>query len=127
MRGAALLEGVFRMSRLLATTAFIGLAMIVSAEGRCAGPDDQTVGVAATVVTHHKGKFGGKSVRYDALVEPIVVNDSSGKPGARLVSVSYVATNSKVADRPVLFIFNGGPIVASAALHMGALGPKRVA
>lgn len=115
------------MSRLLATTAFIGLAMIVSAEGLCAGPDDQTVGVAATVVTHHKGKFGGKSVRYDALVEPIVVNDSSGKPGARLVSVSYVATNSKVADRPVLFIFNGGPIVASAALHMGALGPKRVA
>src|SRR5690606_9880841 len=30
-------------------------------------------------------------------------------------------------ERPVLFVFNGGPISPSAYLHMGMLGPKRVA
>ncbi len=30
------------------------------------------------------------------------------------------------ASRPVIFLFNGGPITASAWLHMGAFGPKRI-
>jgi carboxypeptidase C (cathepsin A) len=30
-------------------------------------------------------------------------------------------------DRPVTFVFNGGPGAASAYLHMGAVGPQRVA
>ena len=29
-------------------------------------------------------------------------------------------------DRPVTFVFNGGPGAASAYLHVGALGPRRV-
>ena len=108
------------MSIFLATTALIGLVLSPA-------PDDQRVGVAATLITHHKGTFNGKSVKYDAFVEPIIVNDSSGKPGARLVTISYVAKQSKAVDRPVLFVFNGGPITSSSTLHMGALGPKRVA
>jgi hypothetical protein len=31
------------------------------------------------------------------------------------------------ATRPVLFAFNGGPIVASAYVHVGGLGPRRAA
>ena len=31
------------------------------------------------------------------------------------------------ADRPVTFVFNGGPGASSAYLHMGAVGPQRVA
>ena len=30
-------------------------------------------------------------------------------------------------DRPVTFVFNGGPGASSAFLHMGAVGPARVA
>jgi carboxypeptidase C (cathepsin A) len=82
--------------------------------------------VDAAEVTHHKGKFAGQSIKYDAVVEPIIVNDSSGKPGARLVTISYVAKTA-TPDRPVIFVFNGGPITSSSTLHMGALGPKRVA
>ena len=39
--------------------------------------------------------------------------------------MSYVAQRAQ--DRPVTFVFNGGPGSSSAYLHMGAAGPSRVA
>jgi carboxypeptidase C (cathepsin A) len=46
------------------------------------------------------------------------------KPSAELFSVSYVASGD--AQRPVTFVFNGGPGASSAYLHMGAVGPRRL-
>ena len=48
------------------------------------------------------------------------------KPAAEIFSVSYVAAGAD-ADRPVTFVFNGGPGASSAFLHLGAVGPQRVA
>ncbi|ANY06956.1 S10 family peptidase [Pseudonocardia sp. HH130630-07] len=51
------------------------------------------------------------------------------KPTAEIFSVSYVAqgaTGTGPADRPVTFVFNGGPGASSAYLHVGAAGPERV-
>lgn len=47
------------------------------------------------------------------------------KPTAEIFSTSYVASPAD-SDRPVTFVFNGGPGAASAFLHMGAVGPQRV-
>ncbi len=47
------------------------------------------------------------------------------KPSAEIFSVSYVADSADL-DRPVTFVFNGGPGASSAYLHMGAVGPQRV-
>ena len=47
------------------------------------------------------------------------------KPAAEIFSVAYVATGER--DRPVTFVFNGGPGASSAYLHLGAVGPRRVA
>ncbi len=56
------------------------------------------------------------------------MNDATGRPGARVVGISYIADGvTDPASRPVLFAFNGGPISPSNVLHMGMLGPKRVA
>jgi carboxypeptidase C (cathepsin A) len=44
-----------------------------------------------------------------------------------MVSTAYVRANVDPGARPVLFLFNGGPSVASSILHMFALGPKRIA
>jgi carboxypeptidase C (cathepsin A) len=86
------------------------------------------VKLPAPVVTQHEGTFNGKRVTYDAAAEPITVADANGKPAARLVVFSYVARNvPDAAARPVVFAFNGGPIGPSAVLHMGAIGPRRVA
>ena len=48
------------------------------------------------------------------------------KPVAHLFHTAYLA-QSQQEDRPLTFVFNGGPGAASAYLHMGALGPQRVA
>lgn len=64
------------------------------------------------------------SIDYTASANWIVLRKKE-KPSAEIFSVSYVAENR--ADRPVTFVFNGGPGASSAYLHMGAVGPLRVA
>jgi hypothetical protein len=53
------------------------------------------------------------------------------KPGAEIFHVysrKLDAARGDAADpaRPVTFVFNGGPGAASAYLHVGALGPRRI-
>lgn len=48
------------------------------------------------------------------------------KPVAHLFHTAYLA-EPRDGARPLTFVFNGGPGAASAYLHMGALGPRRVA
>lgn len=48
------------------------------------------------------------------------------KPVAELFHVAYTIADQNPAQRPITFVFNGGPGAASAYLHMGALGPRRV-
>jgi carboxypeptidase C (cathepsin A) len=82
----------------------------------------------APIEAPHHGVFNGQQVDYRSVVEPIAVTDASGGPGATVVGIAYLASGKHVpADRPVLFAFNGGPIAPSDVLHMGMLGPKRVA
>lgn len=46
------------------------------------------------------------------------------KPAAEVFSVSYVAEGDD--ERPVTFVFNGGPGASSAYLHVGTVGPRIV-
>ena len=41
--------------------------------------------------------------------------------------VAYLAEQKEKHPRPLTFVFNGGPGAASAYLHLGGLGPRRVA
>ncbi len=67
---------------------------------------------------------GAKPIDYTATANWLVLRKKE-KPAAEIFSVSYVA-DGVGADRPVTFVFNGGPGASSAFLHMGAIGPKRV-
>ncbi|MGH2858591.1 MAG: S10 family peptidase [Solirubrobacteraceae bacterium] len=69
---------------------------------------------------------GGRSLDYTASGEWVVLRKKE-KPAAEIFSVSYVARDKDDGDRPVTFVFNGGPGASSAYLHMGAVGPSRVA
>jgi carboxypeptidase C (cathepsin A) len=64
-------------------------------------------------------------IEYTATAKWLVLRKKE-KPSADLFSVSYVAETAD-AGRPVTFVFNGGPGASSAYLHMGAVGPTRVA
>jgi carboxypeptidase C (cathepsin A) len=66
-----------------------------------------------------------RTIDYTATGKWIVLRKKD-KPSAEIFSVSYVA-DGNAADRPVTFVFNGGPGASSAYLHLGAVGPQRVA
>jgi carboxypeptidase C (cathepsin A) len=68
---------------------------------------------------------GGEQVDYTATAGWTVLRKKE-KPSAEIFSVAYVVRDS-VVERPVTFIFNGGPGASSAYLHLGLAGPKRVA
>jgi carboxypeptidase C (cathepsin A) len=85
-------------------------------------------GIDWPVVTRHTGVFNGQRVAYTATVAPLEVSDADGGPAARIVSTAYLADDvPDPVTRPVMFVWNGGPISPSVYLHMGAFGPKRVA
>ncbi|WP_220272493.1 S10 family peptidase [Alteromonas aestuariivivens] len=76
-------------------------------------------------VTSHTGKFGGRKLDYSAEVSNMLLKDSEGGVYASVVTTAYLA-KEKQANRPVTFVFNGGPGSSSVWLHMGMVGPKRV-
>jgi len=77
-------------------------------------------------VTSHSGRFGGVAVDYVATTGETYLTDKDDKPTAAIFSTSYVKAGKPDPNRPVTFLFNGGPGSGSVWLHMGAFGPKRV-
>lgn len=77
-------------------------------------------------VTRHEGVFGGQKLRYTATVAEVFLNGADGRPAAAATTIAYVRDGVKDrAQRPVMFLFNGGPGASSSPLHMSALGPYR--
>jgi carboxypeptidase C (cathepsin A) len=58
-------------------------------------------------------------------VLPPPLSENFGEPQAAVFTTAY-ALKDAPAQRPVCFVFNGGPGSSSVWLHLGALGPKRV-
>ena len=85
-------------------------------------PDHEPPGGAETSASWGRGR---SAIRYTATAKWTVLRKKE-KPAAEIFSVSYVAGDGD-QDRPVTFVFNGGPGASSAYLHMGAVGPRRVA
>jgi carboxypeptidase C (cathepsin A) len=77
-------------------------------------------------VTHHKIQIGSETLSYTAEAGEIVLPDSEGSPKASIWSVSYVKEGADRANRPIIFLFNGGPGSSAVWLHLGAFGPKRL-
>jgi carboxypeptidase C (cathepsin A) len=77
-------------------------------------------------VTRHSGTFNGVRVNYTATAGETFLPGPDGKPRAAIFSTSYVRDGAD-PNRPVTFLFNGGPGSGSVWLHMGAFGPVRVA
>ena len=48
------------------------------------------------------------------------------KAVAHIFHTAYFLQKTDSVSRPITFVFNGGPGAASAYLHMGAVGPRRV-
>ncbi|TMO41750.1 MULTISPECIES: serine carboxypeptidase [unclassified Pseudoalteromonas] len=80
---------------------------------------------ATKFVTQHKGTFNGKKLKYKAVAGETYLLNKNEEPTAAIFSFDYLAADDN-KNRPVTFIWNGGPGSSSNWLHMGAYGPKRV-
>jgi len=78
----------------------------------------------ARVATHHTMMLGERRLDYEAVAETLPVTDAKGNTTASIFTVSYLTDAENGRDRPVSFVFNGGPGAASVFLHLGALGPQ---
>lgn len=79
------------------------------------------------IVTAHELKLGGEALTYSATVGKMPLKDEKDKIVAQIFYTAYTLdSDADPTDRPLIFVFNGGPGSASIWLHMGALGPKRV-
>lgn len=82
---------------------------------------------AQVFTSDHSLRLGSKTVKYKTVAGETYLRNEKDEPTAAVFSVSYVDTStSDATQRPVTFVFNGGPGSASLWLHMGAFGPKQV-
>ncbi len=79
-----------------------------------------------SAVTHHRITINGTTIAYTATAGTLIVKDEKGQPEASIFYVAYTKDGASSNDRPVTFLYNGGPGCASSPLHMLALGPRRV-
>jgi carboxypeptidase C (cathepsin A) len=87
-------------------------------------------------VSRHRARIGGKSLAYTVTCGTMVLKEEAEKEGksegerarATVFFVAYALDGVRdPAKRPVTFSFNGGPGSSSVWLHLGVLGPRRVA
>jgi carboxypeptidase C (cathepsin A) len=78
-------------------------------------------------VTDHSIRIGGQTISYKATAATILLKDEKGEPNASIFYMAYARSDVKdSSQRPLAFLYNGGPGSSSVWLHMGAFGPKRV-
>lgn len=79
-------------------------------------------------VTRHQTTIDGKLIPYTATVGEITILKADETPGASMFFVSYTRDDIRnKSTRPIMFCFNGGPGSSTVWLHLGGIGPKKVA
>ena len=86
------------------------------------------------VVSHHTLRTTAGEITYTARTGRIVLREEEVKDDefkgwkarAELSVTAYTLDDADVTERPISFVFNGGPGSASVWLHLGLLGPRRV-
>ena len=76
--------------------------------------------------THHQTVISGRPLAYTATAGTLTIRDDEGKPTLSMFYVAYTAGDGHDPNRPITFMYNGGPGSSSMWLHMGSLGPVRV-
>ncbi|WP_338447150.1 peptidase S10 [Pelagerythrobacter marensis] len=107
---------------------FIAGAALVLAGCASASQDRRAMAPACAegaVRTVHSAVIGGKSLDYAACAGTLTVRGDDGEPLADLFYTAYLVPGARDAgERPLTFVWNGGPGADSRLLHFEALGPR---
>ena len=68
----------------------------------------------------------GKTIDYTGTAEMVDIFDDKGKAMCHQFCLSYVSDDVDRSDRPVTFLWNGGPGGSSSMVCIGGMGPVRV-
>ncbi len=83
--------------------------------------------VAGTIIVHPKGWDDAAARENEADKSKTALADTPNPQAeASVFYVAYFKKGAPSADRPITFLYNGGPGSSSVWLHMGAFGPRRV-
>ena len=77
----------------------------------------------ADSVTEHAIDTPRGRLAYTATAGTLAFFDQSGEQSASVFYTAYVLKDG-AKNRPLTFVFNGGPGAASAFLHLGLVGPR---
>jgi carboxypeptidase C (cathepsin A) len=89
-------------------------------ERRDSGPGILALLPSDSVTQHSIDTPKGK-LSYTATAGTLTFYDQSGSQSAKVFYTAYTVSG---ANRPLTFVFNGGPGAASAFLHLGLVGPR---
>jgi carboxypeptidase C (cathepsin A) len=70
--------------------------------------------------------LNGQTIHYTATAGNLLIRDAENKPNGSMFYVAYTEEGVAAKDRPVTFLYNGGPGSSSIWLHMGSFGPVRI-
>jgi len=75
-----------------------------------------------------KVTVAGKEIEYTVTPGTLTIRNDDGEPTASMFYVAYTVEpeGDGMNDRPVTFLYNGGPGSSTMWLHMGSFGPVRV-
>jgi carboxypeptidase C (cathepsin A) len=116
------------ISRVLLFAVMLAAAPVLAQDRaeRSAAPQPVAPGVLRLLpgdsVSEKDIDIGGRKLAYTATAGTLPLHDQSGERTAAVFYTAYAVKGQ--ADRPVTFVFNGGPGAASAYLHLGLVGPR---
>lgn len=112
-----------------ALAVLLGTALISpAAVAQAPAPETSASAPAPRIfASEHVARIAGRNLRYTAAVEEFMLADPAGAPQASIFATSYIAKPEPGrGERPVIFVFNGGPGSSSVWLHLGFAGPRRL-
>src|SRR5882724_11440402 len=91
-------------------------------------PDTGLITKPDKATTKHSIKIDGKIVNYTAVAGTLLLKNDKDESIALFGYTAYIKDGeTDVSHRPLTFAYNGGPGSSSMWLHLGALGPRRIA
>ena len=122
------------MRKSFATAVLVLATVMLRAQGQTTAPatapttspTESAEGKVST--TAHQITLDGKPLAYHAMAGDLIARDDTGKAKAHMFFVAYNKDDTgDAANRPITFLFNGGPGAAAVWLHLGAAGPMTIA
>lgn len=108
---------------------FLSGSPVLAAPGHAATKSAAAVTVARPQfsVTHHSLRVGDETVRFTATAGSLILRNDKQKPTASMFFVAFTQNGVRdESERPITFLYNGGPGSASVWLELGAVGPRRI-